>query len=192
MSLSTWSDEYLATVVASLVGFLGVVLTLLWNAYLSRRAQHSQWENERSRIESDQRHERLALRTALLSELRVAREHTRRTLATYEEVKAPADGKPSRGAVVPISDFDQIFRASLPRIGLLSASEVDKVVAAYAKLRARHAALRTLHSAAPRNDEFVIVLTEMMDSEIRTTSNMLAFVDSAIDTVQTALEAEAP
>ena len=190
MEQSNFSDGHWGAVITSAVGFFGVILTLVCNAYLSRRAQKNQWRHERTRLKDTQKRDRVALRVILLAELRVSREHTRRTLLIYEKAKAPPDGKPTRGAVVPISNTDEIFRISISRIGVLSVPEVERIVEVYAKLRARHAVLRTLHSSAPRNDEFVIVLSENLDSEIRTTADLLGFVDSAIETLKTALASE--
>ncbi len=102
------------------VGFAGVIITLLVNAKIAR---------DRRRDERD--HERATLRTALAEELNINRESLQGNLNSLREL--PPDGK--KETFVPTDPMDDAYRSFVPKIGLLTETEVHRVMNAYLYLR---------------------------------------------------------
>lgn len=102
-----------AAFLTPVIGFIGVILTLLWTA----------WRSREDRKEAAQR-EASVLRAALLAHMR----NMRRIL------KAEIDyinDKNHQYTLVPLLDFFSVYRNNLAKIGLLTPAEVDAVADAY-------------------------------------------------------------
>lgn len=110
-----WLQEYQALLGGTL-GFIGVIITLVVNATLARKAR----QDERN-------HERDTLRTALITELRVHERRLQETIDKSEDSSHPE----TQYSAFPVGVVDDAYRALLPRLGLLSAGEVEKVMQAY-------------------------------------------------------------
>jgi hypothetical protein len=114
--------ETYQTLIVGFVGFGGVILTMLGNAYLQR-----QQEERRERREAS------ALRTALIEELKQQREALRYTAESLAAAQASTqDG--TQGSLIPLERFDAVFRRSLERLGLLERRELSAVFEAYLPL----------------------------------------------------------
>ena len=118
--------ERFQTLAVGIVGFVGVILTLWYNAGVARRQR---------RDERD--HEREVLRISLLEELRI----NRRALKENAELLRKDSPGEQGGALVPTDPMDDAYRSFIPKIGLLSQDEVSKVIAAYLLLRTYNAKL---------------------------------------------------
>jgi Flp pilus assembly protein TadB len=95
------------TLVVGLLGFLGVIATMLWNAHLQRKQE-----------ERRERREASALRTALIEELKQQREALQYTADSLAAAQASTqDG--THGSLIPLERYDAVFRGSLERLGLL-------------------------------------------------------------------------
>jgi hypothetical protein len=112
------------TLIAGLVGFSGVILTLAFNAYLSRAQEERRVNRDRS-----------SLRIALIEELKVQRDALVRDV---ESMSAAEDG------VLPIQRYSDAFDRSMDRLGMLGDVEVNAIFAAYCPLRALTPKLRLL------------------------------------------------
>ena len=119
--MTVWDAfETYQTLLVGFFGFAGVIITLLVNAKIAR---------DRRCDERD--HERAMLRIALAEELNINRESLQRNLNSLREL--PPDGK--KGAFVPTDPMDDAYRSFVPRIGLLTETEVHRVMNAYLYLR---------------------------------------------------------
>ncbi len=115
-----WADilEFTATHqmgVALLIGFVGIIFTLLFNGWRERRAN-------RYNIN----HQRRILRTALLNEAKIIRfaiEHRLRLFKGEEEMV--------HYDKLDTSSMSEVYRAHLDRMGLLTDREVEYTVGAY-------------------------------------------------------------
>lgn len=120
-----WLNNY-QTLIVGFVGFAGVILTLWYNAKTARDQRNEERE-----------HERKALRAALIAELQINRDSLEGNLRKLKENPPKEEG----GAFVPTDRMDGAYRSFLPRIGLLSKSEVRKVMWAYLSLQTYNADL---------------------------------------------------
>lgn len=114
-----WLNNY-QTLIVGAIGFAGVITTLLVNAKISRDRRRDELE-----------HERATLRAALIEELKINGDSLRENLASLEGL--PPDGE--KGAFIPTDPMDDAYRSFVPRIGLLTESEVHRVMNAYLYLR---------------------------------------------------------
>ena len=117
------NGQAIATIVAATVGFVGVIATLLWNGFMSRRADYRKTVMEKTSEEADRQHERAVLRVALHAELRSLSRSVRREIKFIE------------GHVefswVPIIDFFRVYLTNLNKLGLLRPAEVECICQAY-------------------------------------------------------------
>jgi hypothetical protein len=136
------------TLIAGIVGFSGVIITLLVNAHLVR-AQ----ETRKEQRDTD------ALRKALVEELKVQKDALKRTEESVAELLSQPSGPGSAG-LLPIYRFSNVFDISLVKLGSLEGSEVAAVLQAYLPLRALTPKLRLMEdlygtSGSPSNDDWV-------------------------------------
>lgn len=102
------------TLIAGLIGFTGVIITLLINAWLSRRQHYRAIEHETGTI-----------RTALIAELELIEK-------SFQDKSVPSkDGEKPSDAFHPGSTPQPIFDNFIEKIGLLSSEEVSAVIEAY-------------------------------------------------------------
>jgi hypothetical protein len=104
------------------VGFLGVVVTLLWNGWLARRADRRKFENEQAaaarKLADEQRVLRVALRAELNYLIKIMQEekkHISKNDFTW----------------VPLMDFLSVYRENAATLGILTPEEVKCIVNAY-------------------------------------------------------------
>ena len=105
------------TVIAGLVGFLGVVIALLWNSSADLRRRR---DNEI--IQANR------LRASLVSELGHIIDFMEVGLQRSNDVDNHSD------MLVPIANLDRVFVESIGRLGDLTSEEIRVVIGAYAQL----------------------------------------------------------
>lgn len=106
--------ERFQTSLVGILGFTGVILTMVVNARTQRTLQATQRDNQAR-----------SLRTALLVELK-------ENVRIYEDrVRDLSNMDGSHDALLPSKVINNIFQTSLPNIGLISARDVESVLLAY-------------------------------------------------------------
>ena len=129
----TFITQY-QSIIVGLLGFGGVILTLLLNARL-----------ERKRRAASIAHDRLVIRTALVEELRtIARSFQGRI-----EMLEKAEVGNTEQMLVPMTTMVQVYDRLLDRLGLLSSTEVQNVMRAHLLLRELPEKLRLLNPQMP-------------------------------------------
>ena len=126
--------EHFQTLIVGVIGFSGVVLTLLVNAWLLRR-QHAQAI----------KHEMSTLRTALIAELELIEKSFREKAIPAEDAEDDDDEGPS-DAFHPGSIPQPIYENFVGKIGLLSKEEVSAVIEAYTLVNEAPSRLQLLSS----------------------------------------------
>lgn len=112
-------EDFLAqyqTIIVGLLGFIGVIVTLLANAYWARKQHSREVDNERQ-----------VVRVALREELKIVAESCRRNIESLAEALNHA----GHGAHIPTTLITDIYDTVLPRLGLLTPGEVSSVMFAY-------------------------------------------------------------
>ncbi|EGR0900373.1 hypothetical protein MQK76_17855 [Vibrio cholerae] len=108
-----WFEKY-QTFLAGLIGFVGVVVTILANGYLYRK----QFLKEKSQESS-------ALRRTLIEELRLISEtYTINMQRLSEDNDYPI-------AYIPSTPHIEAFKQLVPKFGLLTGDEIKKTMLAY-------------------------------------------------------------
>lgn len=155
-------------VFGTLVGFGGVCLTLWYNARIARFNRSDELARERA-----------ATRAMLLGELR-------RILVVLVQTEKVVDSLNQPDEVALPRKFNsqthsRAYEAALPRIGLLTESETDRVVTAYSRCESLSAMLADMHSLFD-----VANPDDVMRLEFRAFNNLLK---STIGDVQGAIDA---
>lgn len=133
--------ERFQTSLVGVLGFTGVIVTMIANAKIQRNLQSAQ-----------RQHEARSLRTALLVELKENARMYEDRISTLSK----ADG--AHHALMPSKVTNNIFQSSLSDVGLLSADEVESVLRAYLLLEEMPYRLRLLvgtNNVGGYNDEFI-------------------------------------
>jgi hypothetical protein len=160
------------TLVVGLLGFAGVILTLLVNAYL-QRAQ------DRRRAKQEAR----GLRIALMEELRVQRmvlEEVVESLDTAENENGDAGG---RFGLVPLERYSRVFDRSIDKLGLLTGRELAYVFAAYLPLSAMTWKLKAMEPATEHRDptgDIARITPQHFDAVKKMHRNSLLAIDAAM------------
>lgn len=167
MSLWTLVKDFQSLIVG-VVGFLGIIFTLWFNARQARRDREAELNQERE-----------TLRAALLEELKIVH-------ASLERNKA--DRKEGKAAFVPTDPMDDAYKAFTQRIGLLTRSEVQKVMYAYLTLRTFEAKLFLIGTPVHTSDRHVQIPHENMslfysmeDSLVEPINDAIAAMENAQD-----------
>lgn len=108
------------TAIVGVVGFAGVIMTLVVNAWIARR-----------RDEALRTHEKDTLVRALSAELRAYRRVMVASRTENSSMVSPADGE----LLIPANSVLPVFDANVGRLGLLDGSQVGPVLDAYTTLR---------------------------------------------------------
>ena len=116
----------------ALLGFAGVIITLIVNAYLARRQERGREAREAQ-----------ALRIALIEELRIQKE------ALENFAQPAADAADATHTAVPLHRYEDVFTSVTPNLGILNRSEVAAVFQAYLPLRSLAWKLRLLEQIRP-------------------------------------------
>ncbi len=104
------------TLVVGIVGFRGVIITLLVNARLSRLQHVRQVE-----------HERTVVRTAPKAELQAVAQSYRGRIERLEDTHSHQRG----GALLSLDSMTDVYESMIGHLGLLSESQVQAVLNAY-------------------------------------------------------------
>jgi hypothetical protein len=133
--------ERFQTSLVGMLGFTGVIITMIANAKIQRNLQSSQ-----------RLHEVRSLRTALLVELR-------ENVRMFEDrISSLSTEDKTYHALMPSKVTNSFFQSSHSNVGLLSADEVESVLRAYLLLEEMPYRLRLLvgtNNVGGYNDEFI-------------------------------------
>lgn len=149
------------TLIVGFLGFGGVIFTLWFNAWQARKQYSEKLQRERE-----------TLRVALMEELKIIRNSLRQNTSLEA-----LDG---HAGLVPTDPMDDIYRAFTQRIGLLSASEVEKVMYAYLSLRTVTKKLFVIGRPHHSGDHHVVVPAQSMPILQAMQTNLIAPIDEAI------------
>jgi hypothetical protein len=128
--------ERFQTTIVGVLGFLGVMITLWYNAYATRRQGERVLRNEQASICA-----------GLHAELTIRRESMTKAIADFGAVRG---GR----IVVPINPMSTVYRTLLPRIGVLSSRKARVVIYAYLT---DHTLLTSLTLLGERDGNYVSV-----------------------------------
>lgn len=170
MTFCTIIKEYQTLIVGAL-GFLGVMSTLWFNA-----------KQIREQRQDELRHDTETLRVALLAELKINQNSLTENL---EGLRAAREGQ---GCHVPTHSMDDAYRAFTHRIGLLSETEVHKVMYAFLALRTYRAKLFLVGSPSEQHDGNIL-----SERHVNVPPNnvvmLTALIESLIPPIDEAIEA---
>lgn len=122
----------IGTVISTVVGFAGLIITLWYNAKQAREQQDRQWQHEQEGAKAKDADERAALRGALTAELQAMLLTIRMFLEEYAEEGKREELIPLPPVPVDAELSTAIYQAVLPRITMLSALEIGALTSAYA------------------------------------------------------------
>jgi hypothetical protein len=129
------------SLIVGIIGFGGVIATLVANASIARR-------NEAYRAAR----EREALRNALVEELKIIKNIFRERMENFAEDQRRAK---QAGELVPARFATDVFAKSIDRLGLLYPEEIRAVLGAYIPLAELGSRLRLLESRTPLEERQV-------------------------------------
>ena len=158
--------ERFQTSLVGVLGFTGVILTMVVNARTQRNLQAAQRE-----------HKVRSLRTALLVELK-------ENVRMYEDrisTLSKADG--THHALMPSKVTNSFFQSSLSDVGLLSADEVESVLRAYLLLEEMPYRLRLLvgtNNVGGYNDEFIRIDADRQQDAMKVHQALLPTLREAV------------
>lgn len=176
MTIWGWIQEH-ETLSAGITGFSGVIAVLVFNA----------WQ-ERQQRRNEQRHERQTLRVALIEELKIHRESLSGNVDTSKQSQKDSSG--TVGAYVPTDPMDDAYKAFTSRIGLLSQSEVGKVMFAYLSLRTYYAKLFIIGEPPHTGDRNVQIPPENLSLLTGIQDGLVEPIDEAIKVMEDAQKTE--
>ena len=173
-SVWTWIENH-QNLTVGIIGFLGVIATLLYNA----RQAGIQRRKELF-------HERQTLRVALAEELRINRESFVRSIKSLDTDTA-LDKAPGGGEYwVPTDEMEDVYRSFIDRIGLLSQFEVRKIMNAYLTLRAYTAVLLLQSIPLETDVRHVPVPSQMGLMLIEKQKSLIGPLEEAIEAIERA------
>lgn len=147
------------TALVGLVGFAGVILTLVVNSRIARR-----------QVQDQRRHDRLALQRALLAELESQRETITNNIADIEKRAGEEyEGMYHPRLLVPI------FDASIPRLGLVDDAGLPAILHGFQVIRGFNRRLSFI--AEPHGDTDFLV----PENRVKTLAGMLKTTLPAVD-----------
>jgi len=163
------------TLLVGLLGFTGVITTMLANAKMQRN------QHERALLH-EARSARVAIKTELLAnkksyELRIS------------QLNEPPDE--SSGALVPSKLSNQLYNELLPKLGILSEEELEKVIQAYALISEAPYRLRILvgtDNVIGLNGENIRVESGKLQAAKEIHERILVVITKAIELVESHLE----
>lgn len=159
----------IAALVTPAIGFLGVIIALIWSAWLSRRELRAKDDRE-ARI----------LRAALLAALR----NMYRVIV--EEINFIRDPV-NNFTWVPLIDFFIIYRENLSKIGLLSTEEVNTMADIYFSYE-KHASFIAKYADAPI-DRRIGVPVEVKFENGKEKNKLLQDLNPLVPQIEAALRA---
>ncbi len=111
-------------ILVGLIGFSGVIITLVVNARISRKARKEAADSERR-----------ALRAALFAELGFNKTRYANMIETLNAMKGDRMG-------MPIDTVDTFYYGMIDRLGILSPQELTAIIPAYARMTSLKMGLR--------------------------------------------------
>lgn len=155
--------ERFQTFFVGLLGFAGVIFTIVMNARLARQ-QHKREIN----------HECTALRAALIAELDCLRQN-------YEDkIKQLQEGEKGHWALVPEYVPNQIYSQLITRIGLLTAKEIENVIDAYLLAAELPVRLKLLTKDTPEYPEYIQLSDEQAEVAAKMHESFLPKINMAL------------
>jgi hypothetical protein len=136
--MSSWASllkDY-QTGVSAFVGFVGVIVTLVFNAWLARRARRQ-----------ERKHEGEVLRRAIVSEFASIREELKKRLRLFDD--GAVSERQNVYLEMDVDGLSQVYRAQLPNLGLLSAREAEMAVDVHVHMRTLPRTIEALLRVAP-------------------------------------------
>jgi hypothetical protein len=171
MTLGAWAQEF-QTLIAGAIGFAGVIIALVLNAWYARNQRRE-----------ERRHECQTLRAALLEELSINR---RSLVHNIEGVKSADHLSEDGGFDVPTDPMDDAYRAFTHRIGLLPRAEVSKVMFAYLTLRQHNANLFRVGGPHPTSNRHLRVPVQKGPVLVGLLESGIGPIDEAIEVLERA------
>jgi hypothetical protein len=127
---ATWLIKEYQTLIVGVLGFTGVIITLITNARLNRKQHTRQIE-----------HERTALKAALSTELSIILD------AFRDRIEMIGDPPATQGTWLPLDTMTDVYSRTMDKIGLLSREQVNLVLRAYLLIRAVPDRLRLMEGS---------------------------------------------
>jgi len=159
--------ERFQTFFVGLLGFAGVIYTIIMNARLTRQ------QRERELI-----HERTALRAALIAELKGLRQ-------TYEDRSNQLrKGESGQSALIPEYVSNQVYSQLLNRIGLLTAEEIESVMDAYILTAELPVRLKLLAKDTAEHPGYIQVSEKYAEVAAKMHDTFLPKIDKALASLQ--------
>jgi hypothetical protein len=155
--------------IAGLVGFSGVVLTMLTNAYL-QRVQHARAI----------KHEKQALRSALKAELTSNKEAYENRISQFSESTEYKD------ALIQNRVQDNVYSTLLEKIGILEPDEINSIITAYQLIREIPYRIRLLtgtDAVGGFENEYIRLKPEHLERVKTIHETLLPQVLAAIETI---------
>ncbi|MEW8347033.1 MAG: hypothetical protein AB2687_01900 [Candidatus Thiodiazotropha taylori] len=161
----------------ALVGFGGVIITLVVNSNNQMKLQAGQKKHDMELQTHQKAHEANTLRVALKAELVSVKE-------SYEENITPVtEGVSFDYALYPNSAFHVVFDSHLEKLGLLSREEIAKVIKAYRLISELPYRLRQIvgvENVAGYEDEYIIVPANKEEDAKKAQQDILEEIEGAI------------
>ena len=168
MTLLTVIQEH-QTLTVGIIGFVGVIFTLWFNA----RQARAQRREERH-------HECQTLRAALIAEPKINKESLEANIDKID------DTRETGGYFVPTDPMNDAYRAFTDRIGLLSEAEVGKVMYVYLTLQTYHATLFLIGVPPHTGGRYVEVPAKSGSLLSGALKSMIGPIDEAIEVMERA------
>ena len=164
------------TLIVGVIGFAGVIITLVLNARYAREQRRE-----------ERHHECQSLRTALIEELRINRESLAHNIdAINNGVSVPSE---TGGYAMPTHPMDDAYRAFTHRLGLLTRAEVSKVMFAYLSLRTYHTSLFLIGVPTHASDRYVKVPAQNAQLLSGGLKSLIGPIEGAIEVLERARDA---
>lgn len=161
------------TLTVGILGFLGVMGTLWFNAWLARRQRREEL-----------RHERQTLRAALIEELKIIQKGNTKNIEKYSDPPKPTD------ITVPTDIMDDVYRAFTRHIGLLSPGEVQKVMLAYLSIRHVNSLFLVMGSPLENTDRQVRIRADKIPTLLAMLRGLIDPIGEAIQAMENAQDAD--
>ncbi|EJG0692384.1 hypothetical protein C4G81_RS22445 [Vibrio parahaemolyticus] len=163
-----WFEKY-QTFVAGLIGFAGVMATI--------RANNNQ---QRAQLIEEKRHERRALRRALIEELRLISE------AYMSNMQDLSESTNYPIAYIPSTPHIQAFNQSVPKFGLLTTNEIKKTMRAYQLIQELPDKLRLFQTMdeSVHKENFIAIDSDSRLHVVTVYDSMLSPVVQAIESLE--------
>ena len=159
---------------AALVGFTGIIVTLVINSRNSRRAERLRFDQSRTIVEETIAHDTEVLRRGLLAELVIMRD------TFWDEILYINQGGGS--TYVPQIKADSIYNENIPRLGLLNGNAVAALVRAHSTYQERLGYVAARGAPAGTSGAIIVDLTDL-DEAAHMKNDLNEIVLRAVDAI---------